>query len=207
LNFSQGPQAPPSARYRCRAWGPGSGRIVAFCQAAGARHVLFRRCLDAAGRGMALGGKRNTLLEKYILLDLKNPRAREFARQGFPRRLKVMVRCITKPANGDGASRRKNRDIKCPPAASRRRCPSKGGAQAGLICYSLFDSGAAPIQFYMGGLHDVAREASFEAKESDESRNGIGSRWGVVAGGRIRGSRWSARRYADGEHGTGNYSW
>ena len=43
----------------------------------------------------ALGGKHNTLLEKYILLDLKSPRAREFARQGFPRRLKVMVRCIT----------------------------------------------------------------------------------------------------------------
>jgi len=35
----------------------------------------------------------------------------------------------------------------------------------------------------MAGLHD-AREASFEAKESSESRNGIGSRWGVVAGGR-----------------------
>jgi len=57
----------------------------------------------------------------------------------------------------------------------------------------------------MGGLHHVAREASFEAKESDESRNGIGGRWGAVAGERrIRGSRWSARRYSDGEHG--NYS-
>jgi hypothetical protein len=44
---------------------------------------------------VALGGKFNTLFEKYILLDLKSPRAREFARQGFPRRLKVMVRCIT----------------------------------------------------------------------------------------------------------------
>jgi hypothetical protein len=39
------------------------------------------------------------------------------------------------------------------------------------------------VRLYMGGLHDVARETSFEAKESGESRNGIGSRWGVVAGG------------------------
>jgi hypothetical protein len=54
----------------------------------------------------------------------------------------------------------------------------------------------------MGGLHHVAREASFEAKESDESRNGIGSRWGAVAGGRRgRSGRWSAGRYSDGEHG------
>ncbi|ABA05343.1 hypothetical protein Nwi_2086 [Nitrobacter winogradskyi Nb-255] len=43
----------------------------------------------------AFGGKLNTLLEKYILLDLRNPRAREFAQQGFPRRLKVMARCIS----------------------------------------------------------------------------------------------------------------
>jgi hypothetical protein len=42
----------------------------------------------------ALDGKLNTLLEKYIQLDLKSPRAQEFARQGFPRRLKVLVRCI-----------------------------------------------------------------------------------------------------------------
>ena len=41
-------------------------------------------------------------------------------------------------------------------------------------------------------------------RSSDESRNGIGSRWGVVAGGRP--IRWSGRRYTDGEHGTGNYS-
>jgi hypothetical protein len=32
-------------------------------------------------------------------------------------------------------------------------------------------------------IYDVAREASFEAKESGESRDGIGSRWGLVAGG------------------------
>jgi hypothetical protein len=57
----------------------------------------------------------------------------------------------------------------------------------------------------MGGLHHVAREASFEAKESDESRNSIGSRRGAVAGGRrVRSSRWSVRRYTDGQDG--NYS-
>ncbi len=93
-------------------------------------------------------------------------------------------------------------------AASRRLGlyigPSK--AQARLICYNLFGSGH-PIRVYMGGLHHVSPEANFEAKESDESRNGIGSCWSVVAGGRrIRGSRWSGRRYTDGEHGTGNYS-
>ena len=52
----------------------------------------------------------------------------------------------------------------------------------------------------MGGLHHVARETSFEAKGSDESRNGIGSRWGVVAGRRVRSGRWSAERYSDREH-------
>jgi hypothetical protein len=52
-------------------------------------------------------------------------------------------------------------------------------------------------------IYDVAREASFEAKESGESRDGIGSRCDLVAGGwRIRGSRWSGRRYTSGEHGT-----
>jgi hypothetical protein len=53
-------------------------------------------------------------------------------------------------------------------------------------------SGAAPIDF-IWEIYDAAREASFEAKESGESRDGIGSRWGFVAGGwRIRGSRRSA---------------
>jgi hypothetical protein len=42
----------------------------------------------------AVDTKLNTLLERYILLDLRSSRAQEFARQGFPRRLKVMVRCI-----------------------------------------------------------------------------------------------------------------
>jgi hypothetical protein len=52
----------------------------------------------------------------------------------------------------------------------------------------------------MGGLHHVAREASFEAKESDESRNSIGCHRGSVAGGRrVRDSRWSVGRYTDGQ--------
>jgi hypothetical protein len=80
----------------------------------------------------------------------------------------------------------------------------EGGAQARLICYNLIASEPRASEWE---VHHVAREASFEAKESDESRNGIGSRWGVVAGGRrIGGSRWSGRRYTDGELGTGNYS-
>jgi hypothetical protein len=54
-------------------------------------------------------------------------------------------------------------------------------------------------------IYDVAREASFEAKESGESRDGIGSRWGLVAcGKRVRVSRCCAGRYSNGEHG--NYS-
>jgi hypothetical protein len=65
------------------------------------------------------------------------------------------------------------------------------------------------VNYYvLKGLYDVAREASFETKESGESRNGFGGRWSVVARGwrRIRGGRWSDRRYADGEHRTRNYS-
>src|SRR3974390_768950 len=47
----------------------------------------------------------------------------------------------------------------------------------------------------MGGFHHVAWQAKFEAKRSDESRNGIGRRGGGVAGGRRgRGRRWVARR-------------
>ena len=38
--------------------------------------------------------KLNSLVEAYILCDFKNPRAREHASQGFPRRLKVIARCI-----------------------------------------------------------------------------------------------------------------
>jgi hypothetical protein len=43
----------------------------------------------------AINGKLTFLLEKYLLLALSNPRATEFARHGVPRRLKVLVRCIT----------------------------------------------------------------------------------------------------------------
>jgi hypothetical protein len=39
-------------------------------------------------------GKLNHLVEKYFLLSLKSSRAREFATQGYPRRLKIMVRCM-----------------------------------------------------------------------------------------------------------------
>src|ERR1700748_1920683 len=39
-------------------------------------------------------GKLNYLVEKYFLLGLKTPRAKEFASQGYPRRLKIMVRCM-----------------------------------------------------------------------------------------------------------------
>jgi hypothetical protein len=72
-------------------------------------------------------------------------------------------------------------------------------------------AGATPIEpklrpsEFRWEIYDVAHEASFEAKESRENRDGIGSRWGVVAGGwRIRCSRWSAGRCSEGEHG--NYS-
>jgi hypothetical protein len=59
----------------------------------------------------------------------------------------------------------------------------------------------------MGSLHHVAWQAKLEAKGSNESRNGIGSRWGAVAGRRpVWSGCWSAGRYSDGEHGTGNYS-
>jgi hypothetical protein len=47
-------------------------------------------------------------------------------------------------------------------------------------------------------LQHVVCEASFESKESGESRSGIGSRGSIVAGGRrIRDSRWSGRRQAN----------
>jgi len=54
----------------------------------------------------------------------------------------------------------------------------------------------------LGGLHRVAScQPKLEAKESEESCNGIGSCWGVVAGGRgVRSGRWSAARYSDGKH-------
>ena len=58
----------------------------------------------------------------------------------------------------------------------------------GVSCYNLIGSaGLHPSEW---SLHDVAREANVEAKGADESRNGIGSRWGVVIRGRrVRRSR------------------
>ncbi len=43
---------------------------------------------------VGLNSKLETLLERFILLEVKKPRALEFARQGFPRRIRLMVRCI-----------------------------------------------------------------------------------------------------------------
>ena len=86
------------------------------------------------------------------------------------------------------------------PAAVDRR--GIGLSRTGAVGADLLQSdwlGATPIR--MGGLHDVAREANFEAKESGESPN-VGSRWGVVASRRrIRGSCWYGGRYSNGEHG------
>ena len=42
----------------------------------------------------ALDTKLDKLIEGYVGLQLSQPRAREFASQGFPRRLKTMARCI-----------------------------------------------------------------------------------------------------------------
>jgi hypothetical protein len=83
--------------------------------------------------------------------------------------------------------------------------PRREGSAGGVDLLKFVWLGGRTQSIYMGGLHD-AREASFEAKESGESRNGIGSRWGVVSGGqRIQGNRWYGRRYTDREHGTANF--
>ncbi len=42
----------------------------------------------------ALDEKLSKLVEGYVVLNLQQPRAREFASQGFPRRVKTMARCI-----------------------------------------------------------------------------------------------------------------
>jgi hypothetical protein len=42
----------------------------------------------------AIGGKYETLLMKYVTLPLKDTTAKEYATQGFPRRLGVMAHCI-----------------------------------------------------------------------------------------------------------------
>jgi hypothetical protein len=42
----------------------------------------------------AIGGKYESLLMKYVMLPLKDTAAKEYATQGFPRRLGVMAHCI-----------------------------------------------------------------------------------------------------------------
>jgi hypothetical protein len=42
----------------------------------------------------AIGGKYQSLLMKYVMLPLKDVTAKEYATQGFPRRLGVMAHCI-----------------------------------------------------------------------------------------------------------------
>jgi hypothetical protein len=42
----------------------------------------------------AIGGKYESLLMKYVMLPLKDITAKEYATQGFPRRLGVMAHCI-----------------------------------------------------------------------------------------------------------------
>jgi hypothetical protein len=42
----------------------------------------------------AIGGKYESLLMKYVMLPLKDATAKEYATQGFPRRLGVMAHCI-----------------------------------------------------------------------------------------------------------------
>jgi hypothetical protein len=42
----------------------------------------------------AIGGKYESLLMKYVMLPLKDVTAKEYATQGFPRRLGVMAHCI-----------------------------------------------------------------------------------------------------------------
>jgi hypothetical protein len=49
---------------------------------------------DLADCYAALDAKLGRLVESYVGLQLKQARAREFASQGFPRRLKTMARCI-----------------------------------------------------------------------------------------------------------------
>ncbi|MEJ2374817.1 MAG: hypothetical protein P8Y53_07050 [Pseudolabrys sp.] len=42
----------------------------------------------------AIGGKYESLLMKFVLLPLKDVTAKEYATQGFPRRLGIMAHCI-----------------------------------------------------------------------------------------------------------------
>jgi hypothetical protein len=60
----------------------------------------------------------------------------------------------------------------------------------------------------MGGLHHVAREASFKAKASEQSLTGIGGRRVIVVAGerRIRDPRWAGSGYVDAERRPRNHS-
>jgi hypothetical protein len=49
---------------------------------------------DMSEARKAIGGKYESLLMKYVVLPLKDATAREYATQGFPRRLGVMAHCI-----------------------------------------------------------------------------------------------------------------
>jgi hypothetical protein len=59
----------------------------------------------------AMPRKLQVLVEKFVSLNTSNPRAREFASQAFPRRVKVMALCVTNvfekipPERGDVPSR------------------------------------------------------------------------------------------------------
>src|SRR5690242_20523389 len=44
----------------------------------------------------ALDAKLKNLMEAYVLREIKHPGAKEYATQGFPRRLKTLMRCIEK---------------------------------------------------------------------------------------------------------------
>jgi hypothetical protein len=66
------------------------------------------------------------------------------------------------------------------------------------ICWA-----GAPIGSLHGRSPPCRTRSGLRSEESGESRNGIGGRWGVVAGGRrVRSGRRSAARYSDGEHGS-----
>ena len=45
---------------------------------------------------LTVSGKHQRLVEDYLVRNYKNSRAQEYARQGFSRRLKTLVRCIDK---------------------------------------------------------------------------------------------------------------
>ncbi|HEY7245310.1 MAG TPA: hypothetical protein VH678_15680, partial [Xanthobacteraceae bacterium] len=47
-----------------------------------------------AAEYQSLDGKVNKLFEAYILRSFQNARAREYARQGFARRVRIMLRCV-----------------------------------------------------------------------------------------------------------------